>query len=185
MVPIPDDVRVRVRSAPGWESLHLVHRGTLLGEVEAWLRHGEVEVRRLSDGGTFRDTEAPGSSWTVRPLEPIYQSYLWAAMLDPYELGDGVAISDLRTDQHHGRPVWRFHARAEEGYEPICSCCPLIFSAITERYEYGEDWVPPAGVTLPEGVEIALDLGTGIVVSSCDVGGTRGGRFDNQILSAS
>lgn len=179
--PTADDVRALVRSAPRrWESLRLRHRSPL-GEIDATLRHGELDGR-TGDGRSVHERGPTPTSWTVREIEPIWQSYLWAAMLDPYELGDHVAITDVREDRVAGRPVWRFRARAEEGYDPICSCCPLVLCEITERYERGDDWVPPPGTTLPAACDLAIDVDTGIVVSSRDVGGSR--WFETEILAA-
>jgi hypothetical protein len=109
-------------------------------------------------------------------------------MLDPYELGEHVDISHIRVEEFHDRPVWRFEARAEPGYDPICSCCPLVLSDVSQRLEY-DDWTPPDGVVMPESFEIALDAQTGIVVSSRPVGGGWHGKpwttwFENHILSA-
>jgi hypothetical protein len=178
-----EDVRTLAGSVPErWESLHLRHRGTL-GEIEAWLRHGELDGV-TGDGSTIRERGATPSSWTVRPLEPIWQSYLWAAMLDPYELTSGVTIDDVRRDEVAGRPAVAFRARALPGYDPICSCCPLVFSEVSQKLEFGTDWLPAEGETVPEACDLALDLATGIVVSSRTVGGTDLIAFENEILAA-
>lgn len=179
----PEDVRMLARSAPGrWSELEIVHRSDH-GEVRATLRHGELDGTRLDDGQRIREVGAPPSSSTVRPLEPYATNYEWSAMLDPYELGEGVTISDVRDEEVFGRPVVAFVARATLGYDPVCSCCPLVFSEVSERLEYGDDWRARPG-ELPDGVEIALDVGVGIVVSSRQRGGRLRHWFTNEIVRA-
>jgi hypothetical protein len=179
----PDDVRLLARSAPErWSELEIVHRSDDL-DVRATLRHGELDGARLDDGRRIRVLGAPPSSWSVRPLEPYASNYEWSAMLDPYELGEGVEISDLRGEELFGRPVVAFVARAVPGYDPVCSCCPLVFSEVSQRLEHGDDWRPELG-ELPDGVDLALDLGVGIVVRSRHRGGRRGRWFTNEIIRA-
>lgn len=138
----PEDVRLLARSAPErWSELELVHRSNEV-DVRATLRHGELEATRLYDGRRIHEIGAPASSWSVRPLEPYATNYEWSAMLDPYELGHGVAISDVRVEELYDRPVVAFVARAEPGYDPVCSCCPLVFSEVSQRLELGDDWRP-------------------------------------------
>lgn len=105
-------------------------------------------------------------------------------MLDPYELTEGVTITDVRREVLFGRPVVAFVAHAVTGYAPVCSCCPLVFSEVSQRLEYGDDWRAQPG-ELPDGVDLALDLEVGIVVSSRDRGGRLGGGFTNEIVRAS
>lgn len=159
-----------------------MHRSSYL-DVRATLRHGELDGVRLSDGRRIQEYGAPPSSWSVRPLEPYATNYAWSAMLDPYELSDGVAISDVRTEELFGRPVVAFVAHAVPGYDPVCSCCPLVFSEVSQRLEHGDDWRAQPG-ELPDGVDLALDLGVGIVVHSRDRGGRAGNWFTNEILRA-
>ena len=151
--------------------------------MRAVLRHGELDATRLDDGQRIRVVGAPPSSWSVRPLEPYATSYEWSAMLDPYELGMGVTISDVRSDELFGRPVVTFVAHAVPGYDPVCSCCPLVLSEVSQRLEHGDDWRSQPG-ELPDGVDLALDLAVGIVVSSRQRGGSRGQWFTNEITRA-
>lgn len=179
----PDDVRILARSAPErWTELELVHRSRY-GDIRATLRHGTLDGVRFSDGRPIRERGAPPSSWTVRPLEPYATNYQWSAMLDPYELATGVTITEVQHQEVFGRPAVTFLAQAVAGYDPICSCCPLVFSEESQRLEHGGDWTVTAG-ELPDGVEIALDLEVGIVVSSRDRGGRLQGWFTNEILHA-
>jgi len=177
----PEDIRRLAGSAPErWRELELLHRSGD-EDVRATLHHGELDAIRLSDGHRIRERGAPPSSWGVRPLEPYPTNYAWSAMLDPYELTRGVAITDVRRHELFGRPVAAFVARAVPGYDPVCSCCPLVFSAESQRLEHGEDWTARPG-ELPDGVDLALDLEIGIVVSSRDRGGRLGHWFTNEIL---
>ena len=179
----PDDVRQLARSAPErWTELEFVHRSSYI-DVHATVRHGELDAVRLLDGARFQEHGAPPSSWSVRPLEPYATNYQWSAMLDPYEISDGVAISEVRTEELFGRPVVAFVARALPGYDPVCSCCPLIFSAASQRLEHGDDWHPRPD-ELPDGIDMALDLNVGIVVHSRDRGGRLKHWFTNEILRA-
>lgn len=157
-----DDVRALARTAPErWERLHFVHTGGPAGRVEAWLRHGEAEVRDEA-GRVHRLSGSTPTSWTVRDIEPIWQSYDWAAMLDPYELGEHVEIDRVRLTEVAGRPAVSFRAQAQEGYDPICSCCPLVPGEVAWRLEHGDSREPER--PLPEHVELTLDRLTGIVV---------------------
>lgn len=177
----PDDVRRLAGSAPErWTELELVHRSSYL-DFRVVLCHGELDGVRLSDGRRIQERGAPPSSWTVRPLEPYATNYEWSAMLDPYELTQGVDIADVRHEELFGRPVVAFVARAVTGYDPICSCCPLVFSETSQRLERGEDWMAQPG-ELPDGVDLALDLEVGIVVSSRDRGGLLGSWYTNEIV---
>ncbi|MDN4162355.1 hypothetical protein [Nocardioides abyssi] len=178
----PDDVRRLAATAhERWTELELVHRSPH-DHVRATLRHGELDAVRLPEGERVRERGAPPSSWDVRPLEPYPTNYLWSAMLDPHELTEGVEITDVRRTELLGRPVVAFSARAVDGYDPVCSCCPLVFSEVSERLEHGDDRVPPPPGVLPTHTDLALDLEAGVVVSSHDRGGLRGGRFTNELL---
>jgi hypothetical protein len=179
----PEDVRRLARSAPErWTELELVHRSDYI-DVRATVRHGELDATRLADGGRIHERGAPPSSWSVRPLEPYATYDQWSAMLDPYELGVGVDISEVRREVLFGRPVVRLLARAVPGYDPVCSCCPLVFSEVSQRLEHGDEWRPEPG-ELPDGVELALDVAVGIVVSSRHRGGRYESWFTNEIVRA-
>jgi hypothetical protein len=179
----PEDVRLLARSAPErWSELELVHRSDYL-DVRATLRHGELDGTRLDDGRPIHERGAPPSSWLVRPLEPYATNYEWSAMLDPYELSDGVAITDVRSEELYRRPVVAFVARAVPGYDPVCSCCPLVFSEVSQRLEHGDDWRAQPEEP-PDGVDLALDLDVGIVVCSWHRGGRLGHWFTNEIVRA-
>lgn len=64
-------------------------------------------------------------------------------------------------------------------YEPRCGCCPLLWSWVSDRAEYGDDdpgWEPSAGTVYPEAYDVALDVATGVVVQLTPVGGSRPDR---------
>ena len=180
----PDDVRALARDVPPrWSSMDLVHRSPgPPPEIRAHLEHGYLDAVE-ADGHRWCERGAPPSSFEQRDLEPFPTNYRWSAMLDPYELTVGVTLSEVRRGELFGRPTVEFVARAEPGYDPFCSCCPLVLSEISQRLEYGEDWQPGA-FELPDGVDLALDLQIGIVVSSRDRGGRRQDWFTNEILAS-
>lgn len=179
----PDDVRELARRAhASWTALEIVHRSGH-EEIHAWLRHGEYDAVRLPRGGRIRDRGAPPSSFALRDVEPYPTNYRWSAMLDPHELTAGVDITEVRREKIFGRPAVTVTARAGVGYDPICSCCPLVFSEVSQRLEHGDSWRAPPG-EVPESVELALDLKTGIVVSSRDRGSRLADWFTNEIVSA-
>lgn len=113
-------------------------------------------------------------SWDVDDDDLFYENYLWVAMLDPVELGNDTTLEQLRTDTIAGREVWRAVVRAEDGYYPRCSCCPLLWSEASDRLEHescGEPFVPAD--TYPDAYAVALDVGTGIVVQLEPIGAER------------
>jgi hypothetical protein len=143
----------------------------------------------VGDDGIARTTtcEAPPAGPTYRPdglvdvrprdwafghADPLFEDYRWVAMLDPAELAEGVTLDDLREEALHGRPVWWARAAAVDGYEPLCGCCPLLWSKASDDLEYGVDR-PPTGETHPDAYDVALDVGTGVVVSLRPLGGSR------------
>ena len=175
-----DDVRDLARSAPSrWTELDLVHRSSSGEHLEVTLRHGVLEGRDVRTGRRIRETEE-SSSAHVRPAEPYPTNYLWCAMLDPYELCHDVALTEITEGERFGRPVVSFVAHAGLGYDPICTCCPLVFSEASERHEQPDGW-RPAPDEMPDGVQLALDLEVGIVVSSRDRGGRLGAWFTTEI----
>ncbi len=117
----------------------------------------------------------------------MWQSYDWVAMLDPLELSHHTVVSALRAGTREGRPTWWARVAAVDGYEPRCGCCPLLWSAVSERDEAaagGVTWADQhPGVTYPEAYDVALDVQTGIVVSLRPVGGDRpDAGFDVDVL---
>jgi hypothetical protein len=174
-----DDVRALAASAPGrWAEIAMTHHSHQHA-FEVTLRPGELRGRDLRTGRTFEDRERPPSCH-FRPVEPYPTNYHWCAMLDPVELSHDVTISQVEETEPHRRPAVTFVAHAEEGNDPICGCCPLQYSDVSERHEQPEGCTPAPG-QFPDGVELALDLELGIVVRSRDRGGRLGGWLSNDI----
>jgi len=189
------------RSSPWrWRTLHFRSRG-----VEAWLvrperllvrrdgvgeRHDgwpyggssglqdkwptDVEPVRRADGLVERRPEWAAIRWG----DPMYTNYQWVATLDPVELSHHVDVSDVRVGELFGRPTWEARVAALDGYDPTCSCCPLIASEIADRYEWDDGsgtWMPPGDRVYPAAYDVALDVATSVVVRSEAVGGDEAG----------
>lgn len=179
---VDDDVRrLAAEASSRWSALHLTHRSEFQ-HVEAWLVHGEVRYRELPDGPERRSTDALLRA--DRAQEPIVGNYVWAAMLDPTELAIGVALTDVTERVVLGRPCVEFTARAGDGYDPTCSCCPLVLSEQAARLEYGDAWRERITAPLPKTVRIALDMTTGVVVKVQHTGAHQDVYFENVIHSA-
>ena len=131
----------------------------------------EVQPARRPDGLV----EKRPSEVEVEYDDPMYQSYDWVALLDPVELSHHTTLTDLREEDRLGRRTWWARARAEEGYEPRCGCCPLLWSFISDRDEnaYQDDlepWSPSPGTVYPEAYDVALDVETGVAVERSPIG---------------
>ena len=121
------------------------------------------------------------SSFDVNYDDPMYGNYSWVAMLDPVELSHDVEISDLRVEDVAGPPAWRPSVRALPEYDPRCSCCPLVWSEVSDRYEHDDSWVPTR--EYPDHYDVALDVQTGVVVRCLPVGGDPNAAWlENDIL---
>jgi hypothetical protein len=120
--------------------------------------------------------------------DPMYGNYSWVAMLDPVELSHSVDVVDLRQVDVAGRPAWRADLRALPGYDPRCggNCCELLYSEAGLRADFPEpDDVPEPwrGRSYPDHYDVALDLGTGVVVRCLPVGGADDAPWlENDIL---
>jgi hypothetical protein len=203
--PTDDAFRALARSSPWlWRTLHFTHADAR-GRVEAWVRRpGELLVRapgqhdrRIDDRGrvteppavpvrrwphevtpTWRPdglVEARPSEFEVEYGDPMYESYDWVAMLDPVELSHHTEVSAVREQDRLGRRTWWARLRPQEGYDPTCGCCPLLWSFISERDEHADDdtrdsWLPSAGTVFPDAYDVALDVATGVVVELSAVG---------------
>lgn len=146
--------------------------GTSLTEQDHLLPH---EVRpRLRPDGLVADRP---SHWAVDHDDPMWQNYTWVAMLDPVELSHHVRVEDPREDEVAGRPAWRAFLVPETGYDPRCggNCCELLWSEAGLLADFADDpsRVPESwrGRDYPEGYDVALDVGTGVVVRCHPVGG--------------
>jgi hypothetical protein len=176
-------LRELARAAPyRWTEPDLVHRSSGGEHYEVSLRHGVLEGRDVARSRDLDDSRRPSSSH-FRLVEPFPENYRWCAMLDPFELSHDVRLFEIAETEAFGRPAVAFVAHAEPGCDPICTCCPLVFSEASERHERPDGWTPTPG-EFPDGVELALDLEVGIVVSSRDRGGRLGGWFTTEITRA-
>lgn len=140
------------------------------GLVEERLGVYRWEIGRLSDG-------------------LIWNDYLWVAMLDPFELSYGTVVTDVHDDVVAGRPAWRARIKAVDGYDPLCSCCALLWSYQSAALEYEESRYglepKPDDSRYPDAYDVALDVQTGIVVRCLPTGGDeREPRLENDIVSA-
>jgi hypothetical protein len=197
--PTEEAFRALAGSSPWrWSTLHFTRRGEG-SPVEAWVRRpGWMRVRvdghdeliadepgsstatawAVSTGGPAPDDEAPPALESVfRPDDPMYQDYTWVAMLDPFELSHHTRIANLAEGSRGGRDVWRARVWAEDGYEPRCGCCPLLWSEISERDEAsngGPTWREGhPEVVYADGFDVALDVQTGVLVELRPRGGDR------------
>lgn len=194
-VPLTEDTfRALARSSPWrFSALHFTWRTLDDGDIECWLRRpGRLRVRDADGDRVIRGETATVDPERVlradglvesRPRahthdidDPMWNNYLFVSMLDPEELSADVVLSDLRSEPRAGRETWWARAVPEDGYEPRCGCCPLLWSRVTDWFEYGDGapgWEPPEGTVYPEAYDVALDVATGIVVQLCPVGGSR------------
>ena len=76
---------------------------------------------------------------------------------------------------HGGRPAWEAVVRPTAYYEPRCGCCPLLRTLAIDLLEYADcpDHVLSA---YPDAYRVRLDVGTGICVSTEDIGGLTPGH---------
>ncbi|WP_114907976.1 hypothetical protein [Ornithinimicrobium murale] len=129
-----------------------------------------VEPVRRSDGLVL---ERPSG---VDYDDPMWQNYRWVAMLDPVELSHGVDLGEVHARERLGRPTWTATCRPlpassedfGDGYDPRCSCCALLFGAVSQALEFpaGDPLAPvPEEVAgYPSAYWVSLDVETGIVV---------------------
>ena len=117
--------------------------------------------------------EVRPSDFRIEYGDPMYQSYYWVAVLDPVELSHHTSVAEVHETVRRGRRTWWARVRAEEGYDPTCPCCPLLWSEITYREDALASGVDPertSGTVFPDGYDVGLDLQTGVVVTLTPVG---------------
>ena len=125
-----------------------------------------------------------GLAWADAFDAPMYNTYLWVAMLDPVELAEGhdpdtgerlpgTVIGDVAEVDHLGRRAWEAVLRPTPAYQPRCACCALLWSRESDLIEYG-----PEGLRedYPEAYRVRLDVGTGVCVLAEDLDGSPRGR---------
>ncbi|MCK0112396.1 hypothetical protein MWU75_09630 [Ornithinimicrobium sp. F0845] len=109
--------------------------------------------------------------------DPMWHDYRWVAMLDPVELSRGVEVSEVHTRERFGRLTWTATCRPlpatsedlGDGYDPRCSCCALLFGAVSQALEFttGDERAPSQAEVAgyPSAYWVSLDVETGIVVN--------------------
>lgn len=137
--------------------------------------------------------------WAARqrfPDAPMFQNYYWVAMFDPFELtapffggdddGPATTVEEVTLVDHHGRPAWEALVRPLDGYDPRCSCCPLLDSAQADDAEAEAGAAPqrPPGFAYADAYRVRLDVGTGICVLVAEVGGSRPGNGHDLTIEA-
>jgi hypothetical protein len=172
--------RLRVRLADGrehvqlstpWNNGRIIRDGREFEDIRPWAQQ-------------FNPTWRPDGLVAERPADPrldaddpIWGSYDWVAMLDPEELSHHTHVTDLATTSREGRETWWAEVAADDGYQPRCGCCPLLWGAISERDEGaagGPTWIHHhPDVDYPTAWLIGLDRQTGIVVDCTPIGGDR------------
>jgi hypothetical protein len=176
-----------VRDADGREFVQHSGRRTALVLRARTDGSGTSETQRMPWGGSLAPTYRPDGLVAARPTglvdfdDPMHGNYQWVAMLDPVELSEGVQVTELRASERGGRPTWWACVRPVEGYDPRCSCCPLLWSEISDDLEYGERRERYSR-DYPDAYDVALDVQTGIVVELRACGGRAGLGFEVEIL---
>ncbi|MFC3480849.1 hypothetical protein ACFOLD_09520 [Kocuria carniphila] len=134
------------------------------GHGAGWARTDGVWVRG-GEGCLDGLVAQRPAGWLVTHGDPTWQDYLWTAMLDPLELSYGVGIDDVEATMVRGRPTWAATCRPligkgedwEGGYEPRCSCCPLLDSAVSRLVECGPQDPTLSDSELPTAYRVHLD----------------------------
>ncbi len=159
----------------------------------------ELDVRLDADGFVALRPEEPVAD------DPMWTDYAFVAMLDPVELADaspslehpvvpGVArppaveVHRLDADLRGGRETWWAEVSPRVGYDPRCSCCPLLWGRASEDLEAVSGGAtmpsPPVSGTYPERHLVGLDLQTGVCVHVEHLDGDVAGRgFSLDVLA--
>lgn len=149
-----------------------------------WWTHPMATRPPLGPDGLVHEPRRPAFGTVFD--DPMWQNYRWVAMLDPVELADdsdgrpAVDIDDLLVGQRHGRLTVSATVRPRDGYDPRCSCCPLLPS---RPAALAEGFPDPDG-PFADAHRVALDAATGICVSAREIGGPRDGRGFEIVLEA-
>jgi hypothetical protein len=107
----------------------------------------------------------------------MWQDYRFVAVLDPYELSDGVDVLEVAAVEHGGRPAWDALLRPTPAYQPRCACCPLMRTRDTDRME-GLQPLP----AYADAHRVRLDVGTGVCVRTRELGGPSDGEGHDLVL---
>ena len=147
-----------------------------------WWTGPTAEVpARDTDGLVAAPVRLP--PWVVVD-DPMWQNYRWVAMLSPRELADtlegepALDVDDAAEAARHGRPTLWATVRPRDGYDPRCSCCPLL---PCRQAVLAEGVGDPDG-EFAEAHRVALDLATGICVEAREIGGPTPGRGLDMVI---
>lgn len=168
--PSEDEFRALARSSPWlFRTVHFTRHHAHLATVEAWLsRPGRMLVVDAESG------------WHVSTGVPYTKAHLTLggpvcdAVVSPPQEHAPAWRSDGLVAARRGRTTWWAELVAVAGYQPRCSCCPLLWGAESERLDAaaGGQAVPSVPEhPFPESWLIGLDRQTGIVVSLEAIGG--------------
>ncbi|PZF85443.1 hypothetical protein [Jiangella anatolica] len=116
--------------------------------------------------------------------DPMYENYLWVAMLDPVELSGGVDVLMVRDGVRAGRPTVEATVRPTSSYDPRCTCCAMLFGEVAAGLLRDEGGPQPDERAYADSFDVALDVETGICVRLRELGGDNDGAgFDVTIAA--
>jgi hypothetical protein len=189
-VPTPsaESFAALARSSPRlWSTLRFTERRRMydgVRELRAWLRRPDLLRVETLDGAVLQVVRDCSRRPDGRALDaPMYQDYRWVAMLDPVELAADVVVDTVTEVAHAGRPAWEAVVRTTPAYEPRCGCCPLLRSLEVDVREYGPRSEHVLDV-YPDAYRVRLDVGTGVCVSTDEVGGLTPGVIHDLRIEA-
>jgi hypothetical protein len=193
-----EDFRALARSSPWlFSTLRFTYRdGRSEGTVRGRLRRPDalrvetlggalLEVVRTSPSPPLAPPVLRSDGLVAEPRryldrdgDPMWQSYVWVAALDPVELADGqerdgaggpsaappLDVGPVREVEHGGRPAWEATVTTTATYEPRCGCCSLLRDAEIDRLEWEDAAQRFAGAVYPTAHRVRLDTGTGVCV---------------------
>jgi hypothetical protein len=124
------------------------------------------------------------SDVTVAYDDPMYENYLWVAMLDPVELSGGVEVLSVEQVVREGRDTLGATVRPTPAYDPRCTCCALLFGEVAADLLRAEGGPEPEDRAFADAFAVALDVETGICVELRELGGDDDGAgFDVSIAA--
>ena len=175
---------LRVDSGDGDPSVQAVQRST--SYWFSWDGDGESGSGTSSDPFPWELTPLRDGDGLVasRPAraesaqELMWQDYRFVAMLDPVELADAGAdrrsapatrVDTVAESLRQGRPTWWAEVAEGAGYDPRCTCCPLLDGELAHRLYDAEGGPRGPEASRPTSWatrwRVGLDRETGIVVS--------------------
>jgi hypothetical protein len=217
-VPDSEDFRALARSSP-WLFTTLrftLRRGRPETAVRAWLRRPDAVRVETLGGALLQVVHAPlggtppapalradGLVAEPRPYldrdgDPMWENYVFVALLDPVELADGqdregdgsgpfappLEMEAVREVAHGGRPTWEAVVATTDTYEPRCACCSLLHDRVIDRLEWDDAAERFADVVYPTASRVRLDVGTGVCVLTEALDGTWVGDGHEVLIEA-